>query len=436
MNKLLKIKKVELFKLWGKYDIATELFEDDNVFIGKNGSGKTTFINIIRAILVADIEKISKLQFKNANIYLEKKNEKVKIRVEKKSANGMNTVKYTINNKEYIIENVNFQQSKIVYLSSGNKIIEKVNSEQLEKVKLYLDQLLEIRNISVHRGVYEELRNEYKSKATEVDSKLKDLMHRLSRMIYEKSALQKNEAKKFEEEVLLSILYDDKLDSLSTFSDKNNWEKERLALIKAYRGLGILNEEVEEKINNHIVKLKEASNIVDKELIKFNDIMPLTLFNRTQHIVNLFVKMEQSKQLIYKPINNFLEVLNGYFDDKVIELDEERIELNEKRFLKNTLIRPLIITKDGRPLDISQLSSGEKQLIILLTETLLQEKQNVIFIADEPELSLHITWQAKILKSIRKLNKNAQLIVATHSPEIAGSVEEISLIDMEDIING
>lgn len=68
----------------------------------------------------------------------------------------------------------------------------------------------------------------------------------------------------------------------------------------------------------------------------------------------------------------------------------------------------------------TSLSSGEKQLLILLTETLLQQNSPTIFIADEPELSLHIDWQRKIISSVRELNPNAQVIVATHSPEIAG----------------
>ena len=61
------------------------------------------------------------------------------------------------------------------------------------------------------------------------------------------------------------------------------------------------------------------------------------------------------------------------------------------------------------------LSSGEKQLLILLTQTLLQEKQPFIYIADEPELSLHIEWQHKIISAIKELNPNVQIIAATHS---------------------
>lgn len=71
-------------------------------------------------------------------------------------------------------------------------------------------------------------------------------------------------------------------------------------------------------------------------------------------------------------------------------------------------------------------------MLILLTQTLLQEKQPYVFIADEPELSLHIEWQKDIIGAINTINPNAQVIVATHSPEIAGQWSD-NIISMESI---
>ena len=79
---------------------------------------------------------------------------------------------------------------------------------------------------------------------------------------------------------------------------------------------------------------------------------------------------------------------------------------------------------DGKGYPIDKLSSGEKQLLILLTEALLQNKESFIFLADEHELSLHIEWQREILPAVRRINPNAQVIVATHSPEIAGKYND------------
>lgn len=84
------------------------------------------------------------------------------------------------------------------------------------------------------------------------------------------------------------------------------------------------------------------------------------------------------------------------------------------------------------PISLFKLSSGEKQLLILLIETLLQRKERCIFLADEPEISLHIEWQREIISSVLALNPNAQIIVATHSPEIAGK-HKSKIIKMNDI---
>ena len=85
-------------------------------------------------------------------------------------------------------------------------------------------------------------------------------------------------------------------------------------------------------------------------------------------------------------------------------------------------------------LNLENLSSGEKQLFILLAEVLLKNRQHVVSITDEPELSLHISWQQKILPALHKLNPACQIIIATHSPEIAGSYPD-QIILMEDILS-
>jgi predicted ATP-dependent endonuclease of OLD family len=82
---------------------------------------------------------------------------------------------------------------------------------------------------------------------------------------------------------------------------------------------------------------------------------------------------------------------------------------------------------------LKDLSSGEKQLIILFGEALLQEGAASVYLADEPELSLHVAWQEQLVSSLRELNASAQLIFATHSPDIV-SVYGDRVIDMERVL--
>ena len=67
--------------------------------------------------------------------------------------------------------------------------------------------------------------------------------------------------------------------------------------------------------------------------------------------------------------------------------------------------------------------------MILLTQALLKFDKPVVYIADEPELSLHVTWQEKLLKSLVTLGEQMQVIVATHSPDIVGGFHD-KVIDL------
>lgn len=77
---------------------------------------------------------------------------------------------------------------------------------------------------------------------------------------------------------------------------------------------------------------------------------------------------------------------------------------------------------DGVNISLGRLSSGEKQILRLLIDTLRAESNSLI--VDEPELSLHIDWQRSLLGTMRTLNPSAQIIVATHSPEIMAEVHD------------
>lgn len=90
-------------------------------------------------------------------------------------------------------------------------------------------------------------------------------------------------------------------------------------------------------------------------------------------------------------------------------------------------------TPDNKQILIEELSSGEKQLLIILGEALLQQEQAYIYMADEPELSLHVKWQEALTSSISRLNPYAQIIFATHSPDIVNGHTD-KIIEMGDLV--
>lgn len=89
--------------------------------------------------------------------------------------------------------------------------------------------------------------------------------------------------------------------------------------------------------------------------------------------------------------------------------------------------------KNGKELPIDALSSGEKQLLILLFTVFLMDNKKSIMLMDEPELSLHICWQNRLIDILRQLNPNCQLILSTHAPSIFGRGWGDKVVYMEDI---
>ena len=74
--------------------------------------------------------------------------------------------------------------------------------------------------------------------------------------------------------------------------------------------------------------------------------------------------------------------------------------------------------QDGDTLNPYQLSSGEKQMLVILLTVLVQDGEHYTLFMDEPEVSLHIEWQQRLIGLIRELNPNVQIVLTTHSPAL------------------
>ncbi len=100
--------------------------------------------------------------------------------------------------------------------------------------------------------------------------------------------------------------------------------------------------------------------------------------------------------------------------DRFFDLIDQLFEPTGKRIDRNS--NELQFVFEGLALSPYQLSSGEKQMLLILITVLIQDGRPCILIMDEPEISLHYKWQQNLLDYIVELNPRVQLLVSTHSP--------------------
>ncbi len=134
---------------------------------------------------------------------------------------------------------------------------------------------------------------------------------------------------------------------------------------------------------------------------------------KIKKIVSLAEETEKQKAYIRKPIEKFIETMNDFIntgeDGKEIKISSIGHVYFTTKYSEN-------------PISIQYLSSGEKQLITFFANLIFKVKSSTsgIFVVDEPELSLHLFWQKIFVEKTLEINKNIQLIFATHAPEIIG----------------
>lgn len=128
--------------------------------------------------------------------------------------------------------------------------------------------------------------------------------------------------------------------------------------------------------------------------------------------VNIGNRMIAELQQGHADVAQQLSLQKTRFQDMVDDLFDEtgkkivRTE-NEIRF-----------SQIGETLVPYQLSSGEKQMLAILLTVLVEDQQPYVLFMDEPEVSLHIEWQKRLIDLIVELNPNVQIILTTHSPAV------------------
>lgn len=153
----------------------------------------------------------------------------------------------------------------------------------------------------------------------------------------------------------------------------------------------------------------------DHEAVRFGAIATIQQLERLQGPMR---KSFREIENIRARTTTYFDVLNSFYHEypaisKTFDMDQQQNSVT-------------CHDRDGRTIDLDKLSSGEKELFFIITTATFgshgADRPSMLLI-DEPEISLHVKWQEMLLPAITKLNPAVQIIVATHSPEVAASAE-------------
>lgn len=145
----------------------------------------------------------------------------------------------------------------------------------------------------------------------------------------------------------------------------------------------------------------------------------LTIGKRVFEVLAQKKTNEDLKQ-IQSTHSRFLDIIDLLFVDTGKKVDRDKNEL--------------IFISGNNKLTPYQLSSGEKQILVILLTVLVQDNKPSILFMDEPEISLHIDWQRKLIQYIKEINPNVQIILATHSPGIILEGWSDKVFEVSDLI--
>lgn len=406
------ISKIVYKELFGEFNYTINLNEEGiTIITGPNGFGKSTILKSINAFYNFDIMFFWNLDFNEVQFHFDDIKTSVNIIKQNKGLliNGLSLDCASIEN--YILTKtvrrpyfrkigqekwVDIRNDEIV---TQEELIESYNlNETLEESVSYINSYNKIKNIF-------------------------DKYHSQTKFIKEQRLLREDNRGRFEHqtinviEELPSKLINKMNEVSSNYSSEANKLDSSYPIRLFQTTTGISQDEYNECM--------KSMNLKFDKLKKYNISDIQKLENR-----NLFQE-EHSKALkvYFDDFDEKYNVFSGFIDqlDLFTDIINSRLKFKEIKISKENGIE--VFKSNNEKLKLNQLSSGEKQEIILFYELIFESGEEVHLLIDEPEISLHIEWQMSFMDDLLKISKKKKLkvTIATHSPQIINNHWDIQV---------
>ncbi|MBN4910364.1 AAA family ATPase [Staphylococcus sp. EG-SA-13] len=463
------MEEIKIYKLFGKYNVKLNLKNNYNmkIYVGENGIGKTTILNILHAILTGEVQKIINIDFEKVDVISNGKLYEIKRKDMLLSLNlyeGFKKIRpmLRISIPHSIIKNLEELSKKndvlsfnniMMELKENNEISERLHAKWISEIinstsdkgsKSLLDEndwFLYLENLKTEdkrvmyfptfRRIEEELLNineeysEYDPRRRERDvfnfdynnpsiKMLKSGMRDVETIIEKiEQKIEQNSIDSFNKvtgDMMTYLLKEDSESSLESSDEEIIQNKSKIEVILSR----ISDEHFSDEIKNEILqKIQSENSKRSKSLIYF---------------IGKLLKYYNKQEQLEKQIVEFVETCNRYLVNKKMVYDPA----NMKIYIRNSI--------DDSIVKLNILSSGEKQIISIFTLVYLEFFNEKLFILiDEPELSLSVLWQEKLIEDIYNSGNVEYLIAVTHSPfiyeELPDEVSENIQLNYEIILN-
>lgn len=417
--------------------------ESVTFLIGINGSGKTTVLKLLSGMLEPSYSVLNEIEFSELillceiddniiiQIFCKKNSSNIYLRYSNQIDDDIIKGEFKVSNKSEITdEQSDYEREEYVKnrgLFDSSDVVGKIKSIQTPLFLGINRRVIEVNNVFSPSSMREiQLRRRRRLVNDVVDRALLDIQNMVFDYVRQNARRQGVFADTFRKKVVHdSFKFYNEIPPMLT----SGYDKELLQLSQKRQNIKVAIHEL--GLSDLSVELDEAFNQLELLLKKLSELSP----NREkdpEFYNTLFKWMINSSQL------DKIDAITSYGNEYLENLKKLREPLTRFQDGVNTFFKEgkkeLVIDGQGEikvkiyPKKINsvfELSSGEKQLIIMLAHLALNRgsKHSSIFFIDEPELSLHISWQELFVDALLEASPKTQFVIATHAPAILAKPE-------------